>query len=381
MTIAFLANTSGSLYIFRMPIMMRLLGGGHKVYAICPDGPKCQAMRDLGLEVVTYKMHRRSLNPFSELSSIASIYRAIKPLGLDILHTFTVKPNIYGTIAGRLARVPTILNLIEGMGSFYTSDTPKNRLVRLIIESLYRVVFRLSQACVFVNSDDPKYFVRKHIIAPDKVTIIKSVGIDTKLFGMANFPKKRLDEIRAANGFANELIVLMVARAIWDKGVREFYAASDMIADDKVRFVFVGDIDEGNPTCASREFLQSARVTWLGHRDDVLELSAISDIYVLPSYREGVPRTLLEAASLAKPIVTTDTVGCREVVDDGVNGFLVPIKDAAALAEKIKVLADEPALRAKMGKASRAKAVGEFEVTKVVEQYIALYTKYTKDTK
>jgi N,N'-diacetylbacillosaminyl-diphospho-undecaprenol alpha-1,3-N-acetylgalactosaminyltransferase len=377
MKIAFLSNTDYSLYLFRLPIMLSLLQKGHEVYAICPNGDKNQALRESGFVVINYEMSRKSLDPFKELKTIKNIYNAIKDLQLDLIHTFTVKPNIYGTFAAKAAKIPVILNLVEGLGSFYATNSIKNIIVRVVIEKLYKVIFWLSNGCVFVNSDDPKYLINKKIIPQDKTVIIKSVGIDTALFNMENFTKERLEEIKKTNKLKGKTVVLMVARAIWDKGVREFYEAGKIVKTKypQAEFVFVGDTDEGNHTCADKDFLNNGFVKWLGRRDDIAELTAISDIYVLPSYREGIPRTLLEACSMSKPIVTTDTVGCQDVVDDGVNGFLVPIKDSKKLADKIEILIKDEKLRSKMGINGRKKALQEFEVKKVIKQYLELYEK------
>ncbi|MDR2789690.1 MAG: glycosyltransferase family 4 protein, partial [Campylobacteraceae bacterium] len=289
MKIAFLSNTDYSLYLFRLPIMQALLGKGHSVYAICSNGDKNQALKESGFIVINYDMNRKSLNPFRELMTIKSIYDAIKPLRLDLLHTFTVKPNIYGTLAAKMAKVPVILNLIEGLGSFYVSNSIKNIVVRAVIERLYKIVFWFSNGCVFVNNDDPKYLIDKKIIPQNKAIIIKSVGIDTNIFNIKNFTKERLEHIKEANALKDKTVVFMAARAIWDKGIREFYEASSIIKAKYpyVKFVFAGDTDEGNHTCANKDFLNSGFVKWLGHRDDIVDLTAISDIYVLPSYREG----------------------------------------------------------------------------------------------
>jgi len=314
------------------------------------------------------------LNPFKERVFVENIYDAIKELRLDILHTFTAKPNIYGTFAASSAKVPVILNLVEGLGSFYVENSLKNRLVRLMIEKLYKKAFKLSQRVVFVNSDDPAFMLKKNIIQEKKVKIIKSVGIDTEEFSPHS--DEYTSSLKTSLGLKDEVIVLMVARAIWHKGVREFYEASKNFEKSKVRFILVGDIDKGNHSSATEAFLKSGNVLWLGHRDDIKALTMLADVYVLPSYREGVPRTLLEAASMAKAIVTTDTVGCREVVDDGVNGFLVPVKDVDNLSQKIKLLAENPILRDEMGKEGRKKAVREFDIKKVVSQYLDLYSEY-----
>ncbi len=373
--IAFLSHLDSNLYLFRLPIMRELLKRGYRVYAICPKGDKFEEFEEFGIEAISYKINRASLNPFAEKKTIANIYEAIKDLDLDILHTFTAKPNIYGTFAGKKAKVPYILNLVEGLGSFYTRDSVKNIIIRTIMERLYKKAFKLSNACVFVNSDDPNYMVGKNIIPKEKVKIIKSVGIDTKKFDMSNYDKNRILQIRKQNDLQDRMVVLMVARAIWDKGVGEFYEVAKKIKSlyEDVEFVLVGDTDEGNPTCASKEYLSGGSVKWLGHRDDIADLIAVSDIFVLPSYREGLPVTLMEAASMSKPIIATKTVGCVEVVDDGYNGFLTPVKDVEILSKKIEILIKDEKLRDSMGENGRIKIQKEFEISKIVKQYMELY--------
>lgn len=376
-TFGFLSHLDLNLYLFRAPIMKELQKLGHKVYAICPKGDKNQALKECGFELVNYEINRKGLNPFSENKAIDNIYHAIKDLHLDVLHTFTAKPNIYGTLAGNRAGIPFILNLVEGLGSFYIKDTMKNVVIRTLMERLYKKAFSLSSGCIFVNSDDPAYMVQKKLISKEKVKIIKSVGVDTKKFDMALFDEEKIQNIKQKLGVENKLIVLMVARAIWDKGLREYYEVAKLLQKKhpNVKFIYVGDTDDGNHSCASREFLQNGEVVWLGHRDDIVELTAISDIYVLPSYREGLPATLMEATSMGKPIVTTDTFGCREVVEDGKNGFLVPILDVKSLLQKIEILIADGDLRKSMGHQGRKKAEDEFDIQKVLKQYMEYYEK------
>ncbi|MCS7147144.1 MAG: glycosyltransferase family 4 protein [Geminocystis sp.] len=374
--IGFLSHSDLNLYLFRSPIMKELISRGWEVYAICPKGDKNEALKNMGLSIVNYEIKRESLNPLLELKAINNIYKAIQNLKLDLLHTFTAKPNIYGTIAGRKASVPIIVNLVEGLGSFYTSDSIKNLVVRRIIETLYKYTFTLSDICIFVNGDDPNYMINKKIIKPQKVKIIKSVGIDTGYFNPDNYTDEVIERIKNSLEIKNDkTVILMVARAIWDKGIREYYKAAEIINKkyDNIKFIFVGDIEPGNPSCASIDFLKSGKVRWLGFRDDIRDLMAICDIFVLPSYREGLPRALLEAASMGKPIVTTNTTGCRDVVEDGKNGFLVPVRDSLSLANKIEISINNDMLRRQMGNYSRRKAVEEFELKKVVKQYIELY--------
>ncbi len=377
-TFAFLSHLDLNLYLFRTPIMVELIKRGHKVYAICPIGDKNESLKNIGCEVINYDIDRKSLNPFSEKKSINNIYNAIKELKIDILHTFTAKPNIYGTIAAKKANVPIILNLVEGLGSFYVKNTIKNIIVRNIIERLYKKAFSLSNGCVFVNTSDPQYMIKKSLIKKDKVKIIKSVGVDTEKFSMKNYTSENLSNIKEKLGLKDKIIILMVARAIWDKGIKEYYEAAEKLKNryNNLEFLLVGNTDKGNHSCASEDFLKEGSVRWLGHRDDIVDITAISDIYVLPSYREGLPATLMEACSMSKPIVTTDTFGCRDVVDDGENGFLVPVRNSVKLAEKIQILINDEDMRKTIGKKALKKAKNEFDVRKVVEQYMEYYEKF-----
>jgi len=364
MKIGFLSHLDWNLYLFRLPIMRKLREEGWQVYAIAPRGEYTKRFAEFGITHIDYAIDRSSLNPLKELQAIINIYRAIVPLDLDILHTFTVKPNIYGTIAGRWAKIPHILNLVEGLGSYYVEESFKASIVRGVMERLYKIAFSLSEKAVFVNSDDPRYMIQKRIIPPQKVAIIKSVGINTDMFD----PSK----VKRAPLRSDKPVVMMVGRAIWHKGVREFYEAARMLAH-KATFVYVGGTYSDNPSAVPEDFLHKPYVTYLGHRDDIKELIAACDIFVLPSYREGLPRTLLEASALAKPLVATDTVGCKDVVQDGYNGFLVPVKDSETLAKKIEQLIDDPAKRQTFGQNARELVVKNFALPKVVDAYIRLY--------
>jgi len=382
MTIAFLSHLDLNLYLFRLPIMQKLVEQGHKVYAVCPRGDYFDKFTEHGVEAIEYDIERSSLNPIKEIKAIYNIYRAIKLLELDMLHTFTAKPNIYGTLAGKMVKVPTIINLVEGLGSFYIEDTRKNIIVRTVIEKLYKLVFMMSDKVVFVNSDDPDYLESKGVIKKSQIEVIKSVGIDTEVFDPSLVKKESIEQLKKELNIEDKTVVLMVARAIWHKGVREYYEAATLLSGyENVQFILVGDVDEGNPSSADKAFLEDGDVLWLGHRDDVLELTALCDIYLLPSYREGVPRTLLEAASMAKPIITTNTVGCREVVKNGENGFLVTVKNSKLLAEKIEYLLNNVSERNIMGENGRIMAINEFDIKQVVKQYLLLYQRVLKKEK
>jgi len=372
MRIGFLSHLDANLFLFRLPVMKALRQKGHEIYAIAPRGKHWENFIGEGITPVDYTIDRGSTNPLKERAAIEAIYRAIAPLRLDILHTFTAKPNIYGTFAARRAGVPTVYNLVEGLGSFYIDESWRAKMMRRLIEHLYKRAFRLSDLCVFVNSEDADYMIRKGLLPEKKAKVIRSVGVDTRLFDPDAVDRRRVEILNKELSPQGLPIVLMVGRAIWHKGVREFYDAAKRL-EGRAVFVLAGATDPGNPSCANPEFLKGGAVRWLGERDDIAELTAACDIYVLPSYREGVPRTLLEGASMGKPLVATDVTGCREVVQPGHNGLLVPPKNAEALAGAIDQLLTDAALRARMGEASRRIAVEEFDTRKVVAQYLPLY--------
>jgi len=357
--------------------MIELIKKGHTVYAICPKGEKFDLFEQHGVKAISYDISRKSLNVFKEVKTIQNIYKTIKPLNLDVLHNFTVKPNIYGSIAGRFAKVPKILNSVTGMGSFYIQNTKKALIVRSVIEFLYKMVNKFVSGVVFQNSDDMQYYINKNVVSKQKAILIKSSGIDSSIYDIEKVDKINIENLKIELGIKNQIVVLMVARAIWDKGIREYYEACKMLESKykDVRFLYVGDTDEGNLSCANKEFLSSGNIQWLGQRNDILALTALSDIYVLPSYREGVPRTLLEAASMSKPIVTTNAIGCKEVVDDGINGFLVKVKDSKSLSLGIEKLILDENLRHTMGKNGRIKVLKEFDVNIVVNKYMDVYEK------
>lgn len=363
MKIGFLSHLDLNLYAFRLPVMLELKRMGHTPIAIAPDGKYLQMIKDAGIETVSYGIERKSLNPMKEIKAIQNIYEAIKPLNLDILHTFTAKPNIYGTIAGRLARVPKIINLVEGLGSFYLENDIKSRAVRAVIEGLYKRIFRLSNAVMFVNSDDPEYLSQKGIIDPKKIFKINGVGIDTKEWSRKNAAKE-------------PLTVAMVARLIRHKGVLEYLEACNNLKKKypDVRFLYVGGEDFGNHSSLKKEiFNDFAGVEYLGEQSDIKGILQNSHIFALPSYREGLPRTALEAMSMELAVVGADACGTRDVIKNEKNGLLVPVKDSKALESALERLITDEKLRKKLADAGRERCVKEYDIKPIVKAHLRVY--------
>ncbi|MEF3191923.1 MAG: glycosyltransferase family 4 protein [Campylobacterales bacterium] len=363
MRIGFLSHLDLNLWLFRLPVMQELVRLGHTVYALCPEGEYSGGFAAHGIIHVPYTIERSSLNPMKEIAAVAAIVRALRPLKLDLLHTFTAKPNIYGTIAAKIARIPRVVNLVEGLGSFYLRDDLQARMIRFAIEALYRLVFQLSDKVMFVNRDDPAYLIQHKIVPPSKVVVIDGVGIDTEAWQ----PLPKSDP---------RVVVLMIGRTLKDKGTLDFIEAARLVHRElpEVIFRFVGFPDSGNPSSLSEEFMRAQpEIEYLGKRDDIREQLANCDIFVLPSYREGMPRTIMEAMSMAKPIITTDVTGCRDTVEEGVNGLLVPPKSPANLAHALLMLLRNPSLRAQMGEASREMAIRRFDIKKIIQAHLEVY--------
>lgn len=363
MKIGFLSHLDLNLYAFRLPVMLELKRLGHTPIAIAPQGQYLQKIREMGIETAPYNIERKSLNPIKEIKAIQNIFWTIKPLGLDVLHTFTAKPNIYGTIAGRLAKVPRIINLVEGLGSFYLEDDIKSKAVRTIIETLYKRIFRLSNGVMFVNEGDPAYLIQKKIIDPKKVIKINGVGIDTQ-------------EWKRSRPAREPLTVIMIARLIRHKGVLEYLEACQNLKAKypSVRFVYVGGEDSGNPSGLKKEIFEKFEgVEYLGERSDIKELLEDSHIFALPSYREGLPRTVLEAMSMEVAVVGANAVGTRDCVRDGVTGLLVGIKSAKSLEEAIERLITDDKLRARLAKAGRQACKKEYDIQPIIKEHLRVY--------
>ncbi len=356
--------------------MIALVKAGNEVLALTPKGEYFSQFAKYKIKAIDYPIERSSLNPFKALKTIQNIAKILKKEKPDILHTFMLKPNIYGSFAAKLAKIPCVINSLTGLGSFYIQKSFKTTLLRILIERLNFLAFKIAKKVLFQNQDDLELYVKKGLVPHAKTILIKGSGIDTDFF--APTPKNQENQaLKKRLGIPQDsIVILMIARAILHKGVKEYYTAAKLVkkADSRLHFLYVGGIDEGNIAPINKEFLENqTQVQYLGERSDIKELLGICDIFVLPSYREGIPRTLLEAGSMAKPIITTNAIGCKEVVYDGENGFLVPIKESEILAQKILKLAQDKDLREKFGANSRKKICAEFDTKSIVKSYLKLY--------
>lgn len=387
--IALTSNTDFSLYYFRMGLIRALLARLYEVHIVCPDGEYIQEFTKEGVQHHTLYVDRKGTNPINEARTLWQLYKIFKKGKFDIVHNFTVKPNIYGNIAAKAAGVPTVMNSVTGLGYVFTEGGMRKRLLRMLVVNLYRFAFKYSRKVIFLNEDDYGLFEKYRIVDSGKGTVIESEGVDVEKFSCANLNQNRLEHMRQELGMTErrrQVVVTLISRLIWDKGVREFVEAARTLKPlyPDVLFLLVGPIDAGNPAAVSEQFLQKVEkeglLKYLGERKDIPEILCISDIVTLPSYyREGIPRVLLEAMSMERPIVTTDSVGCREVVEEGKNGFLVPVKDHTALASAIERLINDEELRIKMGKYGREKVLREFDERLIVSQTMEIYDRILRE--
>jgi N,N'-diacetylbacillosaminyl-diphospho-undecaprenol alpha-1,3-N-acetylgalactosaminyltransferase len=380
--IGFLSHLDSNLYLFRLPIMIELVKNGYEVYAIVPEGKYKDEFRKYDIKVIIYNIDRKSLNILKEFKTLISLYKKLKPLSLDIINSFMLKPNIYSASVIFILRLQKIkislICSITGLGSFYIDKSIKSKIIKYITLFLYKLSFLVANKVIFQNSDDKEMFINNNISKKEKSILIKSSGIDTSKFNQSSVNIDKVEKIKQSLDIKqDEIIVLMIARLIIHKGVYEYIQANDILKDKypNVRFLLIGDIDIGNHFNINIDILNNSNVEHLGEQQDIKEFLFLSDIFVLPSYREGVPRTLLEAGAMQKALITTDTIGCKEVVKHNFNGLLVKIQDSCDLANAISVLIEDKEKRELFALNSKKRIKEEFDIKNIVSQYIDIYKK------
>ena len=362
-SVAIVSSIAYSLANFRGPLIAAMVAAGVRVYAMAPDHDENtrRQVRILGAEPVDISLERTGMRPVRDLLDIwrlAGMLRRLKP---DATFSYFVKPVIYGSLAAKLADVPLRYALVAGLGYVYTPETSrenfKRRALRTLVSFLYRVAFKACRRVFFQNSDDVAQFVESRFIAPDRVVLLNGSGVELDRFKLVPRPTSRP-------------VFLLMARLLREKGILEYVEAARIVRrrHPAARFLLLGGTDP-NPGALSREEVEAwvteGVIEWPGHVDDVRPWIEASSVYVLPSYREGKPRSTQEAMAAGLPVITTDAPGCRGTVDEGVNGFLVPIRDGSALAAAMLRFVEDPTLIETMGKESRRLAEERFDVHEI----------------
>jgi glycosyltransferase involved in cell wall biosynthesis len=330
-----------------------------------------------GIKLIGIPFERRSLNPIGLIRNLLDIIQVLKQEKPDIVHQIALKPILIGSIACRVLGIKRVISAVVGLGFAFSSDKATARIIRRVLSVMFRVVLDKQHAkTVFENTDDRNYFVAQGWVREESAILIRGAGVDVE-----RFKPPRVDTMAACIKRDSPPIVMLLSRMLWDKGIGEFVEAARLLrqqhGDGYAQFVLVGDPDDDNRGAISREQLlrwhDEAVVQWWGFKPDVENALSQATLSCLPSYREGLPKSLLESLAMGLPCIATDVPGCREAVIDGVNGLLVPVRDAAALAQAIERLLSDPGLCQQFGQASRQMALSEFSSDLVNQQTLALY--------
>ncbi len=337
-----------------------------------------------GFTYYSYNLNRR-MNPISDLVTIGQLiilFRKTKP---QIIHTFDSKLNVWGRLAAKIAGVPIIIGTITGLGSTLSNGSLKSEIISWIYKQLQTMACRQSDLTIFQNHDDAHLYIESGIVSKQKTKIILGSGVSTADYSPERFSETEKVQIRDELGIqSDDILVTMVSRVIRSKGVIEYAATAKNINADhpRVRFLLIGPEDKENRDVLNSTELAELKkhVIWPGPKSNIAAILASSDIFVLPSaYAEGIPRVLLEAASIGLPVITTQSPGCTEVVEDGVNGFLIPVSDEDALGKAILKLIQQPELRKRFGAVSRQKAIKKFDLSVVTAQTSSTYQELLAD--
>ncbi len=368
MKLLFLVTEDWYFCSHRLPIARAARDAGFKVVVATRVGKHGSCIQQEGFRLIPLAMRRRSRNPFREMAAIVEILRIYRRERPDLVHHVAMKPVIYGSLAAKMAGVPAVVNALAGLGFVFSSDRWKAKLLRPWIRFAFRRLFNQAYGKVIVqNPDDQHLLTESGVLPMDRTVLIRGSGVDVSHFRATPEPE------------GGQVVVTLVARMLLDKGVVEFVKAARLLKQRGISFraVLVGEPDPENPASILEHQLiawqSEGVIEWWGQQSDIPAVWARSHIAVLPSYREGLPRTLLEAAACARPIIATGVPGCREIVEHEGNGLLVPVKDPAELAGAIERLVIDPALRQSMGAKGRELVQREFAEQIVVRKTLDLY--------
>lgn len=365
--VLFLQTEDSTFYSHRLPMARAALAAGFEVVVAVRVVAHRERLENEGFRVVALPWRRSGVNPFAELRVVLAIIRLYASERPDLVHQVTLKPILYGSLAAALCGVPAAVNALTGLGFVFISESRITRFLRFVAGLAFKLSFsKPGSVVLFQNEDDRSLFVALGFVTRDRTALIRGSGVDVARFA----PRPEPEGVP---------LVVLPARLLWDKGVGEFVEAARLLAADGVRarFALVGERDDENPAAVPparlAKWKDSGAVEWWGLRDDMPEVYAQAHVVCLPSYREGLPKALVEAAACGRPVVGTDVPGCREVVRHEDTGLLVPVRDARALASALRRLVEDKLLRERLGAGGRRLAVAEFAQERIAEQTMELY--------
>ena len=363
----FLLTEDWAFVSHRLPLARAARDAGAEVFVMTRLSDWRIELERERFTVIPWKMLRKSLNPFRELDAFLQVVRACRRIRPDLMFHVALKPIAYGGLAARLCGGTASVNAIAGMGHVFTSSSGRMRLLRRGLLMVLRLALGgRNSKTVLQNNENRALLIEEGVVPPSRTTIIRGTGVNVEQFAPCPEPM-------------GPPIVLLASRMVWEKGIGEFVEAARLlrIRNLNARFVLVGRLDSENPAAIPEaqinEWVESGFVEWWGHQDDMAKVLTQSHIVCLPSYAEGLPRVLVEAASCGRPIVTSDIPGCHDVVRHGENGLLVPIRNPDALARAIEVLVSDTELRARMGACGREIALREFDERLVIAQMLLVF--------
>lgn len=358
------ANTTWNLVNFRSKLITALIANGHQVVAVAPSDRYAAQLQRLGCDFVDLTMDNQGTHPGRDALLLWRFWKIFRRVEPDVYLGYTAKPNIYGSLAARSLGI-SVINNIAGLGSAFI----RSGWLASLVTGLYRVAIKRSFKVFFQNADDQSLFIRMGLVPPGKCELLPGSGVDLDHFKVLPRQNATVD---------GTFRFVLVARLLRDKGIQEYVDAAKILKPrwPQAEFCLLGFVDAKNPTAISNaevdKWVKQGYVSYLGVSDDVRVQVGCADCVVLPSYREGTPRSLLEAAAMGRPIITTDAVGCREVVDDGINGYLCKVRDAQDLARKMEsMLQLTPEQRSDMGLRGRAKMEAQFDEQIVIRKYLS----------
>lgn len=379
MKLFIIVNVDWFFLSHRLPVALAAQRAGWDVTIVTADTGKLKDIEAKGLKVINLPMSRSGMNLKEELGTLSFLRKLYKREKPDVVHHVGMKTILWGTLAAKFAKVRGVVNAVSGLGGFFAEDNTS------IMAKVMPKVLRYSHhgqnlLVIFQNYEDETMYVKKGIIRKEQARYIKGSGVDLREFCYT--PETDSESLNSSN----KLRVILTARMIVEKGIFILTEAAERLRskyEDKVEFLLVGGIDD-HPGAPTKEQLDAVcdgkYIQWLGYRTDVKELLQSSHILAFPSYyMEGLPKSLIEADAIGRPIITTNSIGCKEAVIDGHNGYLIPTKDVDALVEKLDILLRNAKLRQEMGRNSRAYAEANFSLDVVIEKHLKIYQELVQD--
>ncbi len=366
MKIILFANTDWNFYNYRLSLAKELQSQGHDLVLVSPDGSYVSELEKAGFCWKEFSLSRHGVNPFTELITIYRLVKLFLREKPDLIHNFTIKCVLYGSMAAHIAGIKSIVNSVTGRGLLFSSRNILAILGRPLIKLLYRLSLKNTRV-IFQNQTDLDYFIKNHLVLSTQCYLIPGSGVDLDVFKPAPFPK-------------GKPLIVLPARMLWEKGILEFVEAAEIVrkAGFSGRFALIGEPDPGNPNSIPlqklNEWNKKGVVEWWGWQDDMVGVYQSASVVCLPSsYGEGLAKCLIEAAACGRPLVASDIPGCREVVIDGLNGLLVPPHDSQKLASAIITLLVDAQKKIAMGLESRILVERKFSSKEIIKDTISVY--------